>query len=162
MNNRYVIILIISISCSLFANINLTVQNKWDEKVLISANYIKNVKESKHYIEVGFNFIPSKTENYSIIEGISHNKYEFDSYYGMATGYYYGVSRRIRPGLHFGVGYERFKKYSSINGEYQENGYKDWKVTPYFGFGLQIGIASFIITNEGIGGGLNFVIGGRN
>lgn len=162
LDTKKITVFLLLIVVIVFAKFDVTIQNKWDNKVLFSASYIKCIKDSRHYIEAGFNFTPSKTMSTTNITGTYETTYEFDSYYGMSTGYYFGLLQWLRPGVHFGVGYERFKKYSNINGVKKMNGYKDWKASPYLAIGLQIGIATFIVSNEGIGGGINFVIGGRN
>jgi len=154
--NKLVLILI-SFVTLVTAQVDLTVQYKWDDKVLMTASYIKRIGESRHYIQAGLNFMPSKTENQLILESKNEHKFTFDSYYGLYTGYYCALIPIFRPGLHIGVGYKREARFSKTESEteFVENGYSDWKITPYIGGGLQFGIFSFIVSNEGIGGGIN-------
>ncbi len=143
--------MLISAFCT-YASIDLTIQNKWDEKFLISAAYMKRLSKSKQYLLLGINTFPSKTKRFIKSETV-RTLYKFDSYYGLFTGYYYGFHPLFRPGIHIGSGFKREKEYT----RHGLNGYTDFRLCPYYGIGLQSGIISLIISNEGIGGGINIV-----
>ena len=144
---------------SIFPNFDMTVQKRWDEKILFSAAYMKKLSKRRHYALIGLNIFPAKNSHYKNYQTSNIYYFRFDSYYGLYTGYYLSLHGLLRPGIHIGAGFRRDKKYCIINGNEIENGYSKFKLSPYYGVGIQTGMFSFIISNQGIGGGVNVQIG---
>ncbi len=139
------------------AQIDITIQKNWGEKFLVSAAFMKKLNAKRQYMQFGVNLFPAMNNDYEKIQG-GKTTYKFDCYYGAYTGYYYTFLSLLRTGIHIGAGFKREKEYVKVNNNVKFNGYNDFKITPYYGFGIQIGIVSLIISNEGFGGGINVAI----
>jgi hypothetical protein len=115
---------------------------------------MKKIAPGHQYLQFGVNIFPAKQREFSRHTGDSYS-YKYDSYYGVYTGYYYAFSALLRIGVHIGAGSKRFREYVNQSSYIRFNGYSDYKTVPYYGLGIQSGMFSFIVSNEGIGGGVN-------
>jgi len=82
------------------------------------------------------------------------------SFVGIYTGHSFLMWRGlIRPGFHLGSVYETRSDYIRQNDVYVKRGRGSTSsFQPYFGFKIQALFFTFIISNKGIGGGVNFSI----
>lgn len=78
------------------------------------------------------------------------------SLYGVYTGYYLYVYPIFRPGLLLGTALKKDEIYKSIDGiNYKLEKYDTYKIDYYAGLTIQSGILTFLLSNFGIGGGIN-------
>jgi hypothetical protein len=156
---RKTIILIIFLASVLFADFGFDVawQRRWNDSNLYSAA-VGFSRWEKGYLTAGFNFLPAKNAKNSAPQTQLNGDTLFipHSYYGGYSGYHFYLSKWFRPGVVFGVGWEKEEK--SVSGV--RIGYTGYSIVPYFGLDIHCLIFSFRLSNEGIGCGLNFRFGG--
>jgi len=143
---------------ALFADFGFDVglQRRWNDSNLWNAG-IAFSRWQSGYITTGFNFLPAKNKKYSVAQSIpGDTTFLPHAYFGAYSGYHWRFSQIIRPGVVFGIGWEREEK--EVGG--QKIGYTDFSVIPYFGLDIHIAVFTFRVSNEGVGCGLNFRIGG--
>jgi hypothetical protein len=130
-------------------------QRRWNDSNLWNIG-LSFSQQDKWYLIAGFNFLPAKNTKYPVTGESGETRFIPHSYYGGYTGYHWRFSDLIRPGIVFGIGWENEEK--EING--RRAGYTGYSTVPYFGVDVHVAIFSFRVSNEGIGCGLNFRIGG--
>jgi hypothetical protein len=154
------LLILLCSSVSLFANITATVQKPWNSA---TSNFVYTVGFLKHstidwqYYEIGVVLMPNiESEGSSLIEGPKFQKKYDHSFYGAYGGYYITLFPIFRPGFLFGTIMKKNEIYSSIDGiNYHITSYSDFNLDYYAAFSIQSGIFSFVLSNKGIGGGIN-------
>ncbi len=136
--------------------INITMQKCWENKFIISCGYNKYLN-NRNYLEFGFNILPAKTHKLIEKQEFLYEKQELNSLYGVYSGYYIVLAPIIRPGIVIGTNFIRKLVYRGLTiNNLNKSSYTNYKISPYFGFTTQLGIFTFIVTNIGVGGGINF------
>jgi hypothetical protein len=142
------------------ANITFTVQMPWysnSTSLIYSAGFLRHSKWQGQYYEIGLSIMPHfSSEPLNTIDDTKYRKEYAKSIYGAYGGYYLALYPILRPGLIFGSVLRKNEIYSSTDDvTYKLSDYSKTFIDYYAAFEIQSGIFSFIVSNFGIGGGLN-------
>lgn len=149
-----------ALPCNSQINLASTVQKAWNThspEPIFSISILKHSKVDWQYYEFGGVFmIPFHSGPNSVMDSVKYQK-EYDrSFYGLYGGYFVTVAPILRPGVLLGTLLTSKETYSSRNGtSYSHTSNSSLQMDYYAAFEIQSGIFTFIVSNKGIGGGLN-------
>ena len=81
------------------------------------------------------------------------------SFFGLYAGTHVALSPAFRPGILAWFSFKREEIFAVYDGQRHRISYSPYGVNPYIGIAIHVFVLSFIVTNEGIGGGINFSFG---
>ncbi len=81
------------------------------------------------------------------------------SFFGLYAGTHVALSPAFRPGILAGFSFKREEVFAVYDGQRKRISYSPYGINPYIGLVVHAFVLSFIVTNEGIGGGINFSFG---
>ena len=162
MNKIRIEILLFLSGCMLpsYAQFDVTFQRNWESHMIVSLSYIRSKPNDIRYSEYGIDIMPYREREFLTLSNVLNRKERIYSLYGCHYGYYIFIGPLLRPGVHIGTALQK-KQYSVQiieNGPWHNGGYSDFKIVPYFAFSVHCGFVSFVISNIGIGAGINFRI----
>jgi hypothetical protein len=76
--------------------------------------------------------------------------------FGLYAGTHIALSPAFRPGITCGFSFKREEIFAVYDGIEQRIRYSPYEINPYIGLSIHLFVFSFILTNEDVGGGLNF------
>lgn len=153
------------LACALGARafgVNATVQRAWESRTqrwIYSLGFQKRSRREHQYYEFGLAMKPAVARgDVSAVQSSDGQRRTYPrDFYAVYGSYHFIVLPLFRPGIVLGSGLERKDTYwvSSTGSEtYHKTG--KWRYHPYAGISIQAGIASFVVTLDGIGFGLNY------
>jgi|GEM_PF-6036237 hypothetical protein len=126
---------------------------------VISAALIKTMDKPPFYFSTGVVIRPGDPLGPTTIIDHTEEIRKTNSFFGIFAGSYVALTPAFRPGVVAGFTFKREEVFAIINGEQILNSYTPYNINPYIGFSLHFFILSFLVTNEGIGGGVNISFG---
>jgi len=155
---------VVAFAYSSYAGISLGVQKAWNTKdndVVLTGGYmLQSSRRSWEYYEGGVVVLPGSRSGVLNRDVGKYSRQYRNSAYGVYGGYYVYLMSIFRPGILVGTTIRDNVVYSSndaaLRGAWIET-YSDFNVDYYVAFSVQVGIFSFILSNYGIGGGLNYM-----
>jgi len=157
-----ILLLIPMLGHALYTNLNIqSCRDCFNDNYSYNIGIMKMSKGGFYYWETGLlgmfgktSSTPSKSQSYSF------EKEYTNSAYGPYGGIHLSLYPILRPGIVFGSLLADKRIYvSTDNQNYSFSRISDYSLIPYFGFSLHMGILSFVLSNIGIGFGLNFNFG---
>lgn len=158
---KLLLIFILSfLSISKCADMNITVQSAWNTnsyRMIYSVGALfKSNKLPYTYYEFGITSLPQLYKTTSQKPLLPTNEILF-TLYGIYAGYYIALLPIFRPGVVIGSVLEQ-------NALYSGNSSRPYKINKlginyYAGISIHALLFTFLITNKGIGGGLNIPLG---
>ena len=125
----------------------------------MNVSILKNASKPPLYFSSGITLRPGISIGIESNEQFSEQLRKTHSFFGLVAGTYIGFSPAVRPGMVAGVSFRREEIFGVSGNQRIRTGYTPYKISPLFGISLQCFILSFLITNEGIGGGVNYSFG---
>jgi len=146
------------------AGIALGVQKAWNTKesnVVITGGYmLQSSRRDWEYYEGGVVVLPGSRSGLLNSDVGKYSRQYQNSAYGVYGGYYVYLMSILRPGILVGTTIRDNVVYASddaaLRGAWIE-AYSDFRFDYYVAFSVQVGLFSFILSNYGIGGGLNYM-----
>jgi hypothetical protein len=126
---------------------------------VLSAAIIKTMDKPPFYFSTGVVVRPGDPLGPTTIIDHSEEVRKTNSFFGIFAGSYVGLTPALRPGVVAGVTFKRDEVFAIVNDEKILNSYTPYNINPYIGLSLHFFILSFLLTNEGIGGGINISFG---
>lgn len=142
--------------------IDVTVQKPFSASgswPVVNVSFLKNASNPPLYFSSGITLRPGISTGFESNEEFSEQLRKTHSFYGIFAGTHVGFSPAVRPGIVAGVSFKREEIFGVSGNQQIRTGYTPFKICPLFGISLQFFILSFLITNEGIGGGVNYSFG---
>ena len=125
----------------------------------ISAAIIKTMDKPPFYFSTGLILRPGDPLGPITIIDHTEEIRKTHSFFGLFAGSYVGLTPALRPGVVAGFTFKREEIYAVVNGLDVRNSYTPYNINPYIGLSVHFFILSILLTNEGIGGGINLSFG---
>ena len=155
------IIVFSSFSAAFGGGISLSIQKAWNtesDAYVYSAGYMRRSTRPFQYYEGGVVILPASRSGTLINEPGKYSKHYQNSAFGLYGGYHVYLMPIFRPGIMLGTTLRDNAIYHSAdNDTYYLHSYSEFRFDYYAAFSIQAGIFSFVISNYGIGGGLNYM-----
>ena len=140
---------------------NLMVQSSFgtrESEWVYSVGGFRQSKSPHFYYEGGFVFQPAFGSSAALVlDGVKEEREYTHSFYGLYGGTHYNLWPILRPGVLFGTTLRKSVIFQSQDGtNFYFRRETDFAISPYFGLSAHVGICSLVLTNHGLGGGLNF------
>ncbi|MBN2436252.1 MAG: hypothetical protein JXK07_13385 [Spirochaetes bacterium] len=127
---------------------------------IISLSILKTARKPPLYFSSGIAFRPGQTlSTVTEFDGCESIK-KTHSFFGLFAGTHIAFSPAIRPSIVAGFSFKREEVVGISEGKQVRIDYTPYRINPYFGIELHCFILSFLVTNEGFGGGVNCTFGG--
>jgi len=143
------------------AGISACVQRAWSTRsnaLIYSAGIMRPSGKSFQYYEGGILALPASRSSAAMNDTARYAREYLHSAYGLYGGYFVNLAPVFRPGMIFGTMIRDDAIYKSHDDRgFFLNSYSDFRLDYYAAFSIQAGMFSFIISNYGIGGGLNYL-----
>lgn len=142
--------------------VNINIQNPHSGKsspLLYSAGIFSNPKKTNYY-EAGIIAQPNFSDyTYTAIDERFYSREYDHSLFGLYGGYHLIIFPIFRPGIVGGMVMKKDRLYYSETQEsFTHSEDSEYNFSSYLGLSIHMGIFTFLITNVGIGGGLNFAL----
>lgn len=158
--NKIVLLIVFSTS-SLFASIGFEagIQKPFNAAgnwPAINVSLISTAPKPPFYFTSGVVLRPG--QKLQTEENIDHTSEirKTHSFFGLYAGTHIALSPAFRPGIKCGFSFKREEIFAVYDGIEQRIRYSPYEINPYIGLSIHLFVFSFILTNEGVGGGLNF------
>jgi len=133
--------------------------NAGQDGYLMTAGYmLRSEKRDFEYYEGGIVVLPGNRTAVTVNDPGIYSKQHRNSAYGFYGGYFYYLAPIFRPGILIGTTVTDNVTYGSADGDrYYLYSYSDFRMDYYVAFSVQMGMFSVIVSNYGVGGGLNYM-----
>jgi len=121
---------------------------------VISAALIKTMDKPPFYFSTGIVLRPGNPLGTETTIDHTEEIRKTHSFFGIFAGTYTGITPALRPGIVAGCTFKREEIYAIVNGLQIRKSYTPYNLNPYIGLSVHFFILSFLITTEGIGGGI--------
>lgn len=140
--------------------LNLEVQRSWDTQdhaFIYSAGVCRMSQTKSYYYEGGLIGLPSfSSPTFVKPESPRFEKAYTNTLFGFYAGYHLFLFPIFRPGLYVGTTLKKEDIYQSETGkDFALSLRTQFRIDPYFALSLHAGMLSLILSNYGIGGGIN-------
>lgn len=140
---------------------DLTVQKPFDAVgnwPILTMSFVKTSVKPPLYFSSGITMRPgTSVERQSTLENPGYREKTY-CFYGAFAGTHVALSPAFRPGLLAGFSFKREAKISPVDSNRGVE-YSSFFLNPYVGFTVHFMVLSFVVTNEGVGGGVNLSFG---
>lgn len=140
--------------------LNVEVQRSWDSKnhdLIYSVGMCRMSQSKAYYYEGGLIGLPAfSSPTFVKTESPNFEKTYTNTLFGFYAGYHLFLFPIFRPGLYVGTTLKKEDIYQSKTGEdFALSSRSSFRIDPYFAMSLHAGMLSLILSNYGIGGGIN-------
>lgn len=143
--------------------INLELQRSWDTKdhdLIYSGGVCRMSQSKSYYYEGGLIGLPSfSSPTFVKTEIPRFEKTYTSSLFGFYAGYHLFLFPIFRPGLYVGTTLKKEDIFQSETSKgFALSSRTQFRIDPYFALSLHAGMLSLILSNYGIGGGINVAL----